>query len=93
MSEWTKNGKRNFVVKVPKSHHVKEFELLLKQMLIHYQVPVKTEVQEIPIEIRCKCGYSGEAKSSDPSDTIRILCPSCNKTYGKVISGKNIEVV
>ena len=93
MTEWTKNGKKNFVVKVPKSHHVKEFEILLKQMLIHYQVPVRTEVQEIPIEIKCKCGYNGGAKSSDPADSIRILCPSCNKNHGKIIIGKNIEVI
>lgn len=93
MTEWTKNGKKSFVVKVPKSHHVKEFELLLRQMLIHYQVPVKTEVQEIPIEIKCKCGYNGQAKTSDPVDAIKVLCPSCNKNSGKIISGKNIEVV
>jgi Zn finger protein HypA/HybF involved in hydrogenase expression len=93
MSEWTKNGKRSFTVKVPKSHHIKEFEILLKQMLIHYQVPVKTEVQEIPVEIKCKCGYNGEIKSSSPTDVIRILCPSCNKNHGKITSGKSIEVV
>ncbi|MDI6825610.1 MAG: hypothetical protein QMD36_00210 [Candidatus Aenigmarchaeota archaeon] len=93
MAEWTKNGKKSFIVKVPKSHHIKEFELLLKQMLIHYQVPVKTEVQEIPVEIRCKCGYCGEIKNSDPTEVIRILCPSCKKNHAKVISGKNIEVI
>jgi Zn finger protein HypA/HybF involved in hydrogenase expression len=93
MSEWNKNGKKSFVVKVPKSHHIKEFEILLKQMLIHYQVPVRTEVQEIPIEIKCKCGYSGEAKTSDPTDVIKVLCPSCSKNHGRIISGKNIEVV
>ena len=57
MSEWSKNGKKNFTVKVPDSHKVKEFELLLKQMLNHYQVPVRTSVQEISIEIKCGCGY------------------------------------
>jgi Zn finger protein HypA/HybF involved in hydrogenase expression len=93
MLEWSKNGKKSFIVKVPKSHHVKEFEILLKQMLIHYQVPVKTEVQEIPVEIKCKCGYYGEIKNSDPSQVIKILCPSCNKNHAKIISGKNIEVI
>ncbi len=93
MSEWNKNGKKSFVVKVPKSHHIKEFEILLKQMLIHYQVPVRTEVQEMPVEIKCKCGYSGEAKPSDPTDVIKVLCPSCSKNHGRIISGKNIEVV
>ena len=92
MNQWTKNGKKSFLVKVPKSHHMKEFELLLKQMLIHYQVPVRAEVQEIPVEIECKCGYTGEVKISDPTDAIRIMCPSCNKNHGKVISGKKIEV-
>ena len=93
MTEWTKNGKKNFIVKVPKSHHVKEFELLLKQMLIHYQVPVKTEVQEMPVQIKCKCGYSGEIKNSDPTQVIRVLCPSCSKNLAKVVSGKGIEVI
>lgn len=93
MNEWNKNGKRSFVVKVPKSHHIKEFELLLRQMLIHYQVPVKTEVQEIPVEIKCKCGYNGQIKGSNPEDAIKIMCPSCNKNNGKIIAGKNIEIV
>ena len=79
-------------MKVPKSHHIKEFELLLKQMLIHYQVPVRTQVQEIPVEIKCRCGYVGEARVSDPADVLRIMCPSCNKNKGKVVSGKEIEV-
>jgi len=93
MSEWVKNGKRDFIVKVPKSHHIKEFELLLKQMLIHYQVPVRTTVQEIPVEIECRCGYNGEVKTSNPVDVIRVLCPSCNRKKGKIISGKEIEVI
>lgn len=92
MDKWSKDGKRNFIVKVPKSHHVKEFELLLKQMLIHYQVPVKTEVQETPIEIKCKCGYAGQVKVSGPENSIKIMCPNCNKSNGKIISGKDIEV-
>jgi Zn finger protein HypA/HybF involved in hydrogenase expression len=93
MSEWTKNGKKSFIVKVPKSHHVKEFELLLKQMLIHYQVPVKAIVQEVPVEIKCSCGYTGEVRVSSPEDVIRVMCPNCNKNNGRVFSGKKIEVV
>jgi len=92
MEKWDKEGKRNFTVKVPKSHRIKEFELLLKQMLIHYQVPVKTIVQEVPIEIKCSCGYNGEARITNPENVIRVLCPNCNKNKGKVTSGKNIEV-
>ena len=92
MDKWSKDGKRNFIVKVPKSHHVKEFELLLKQMLIHYQVPVKTEVQEMPIEIKCKCGYAGQVKVSGPENSINIMCPNCNKNNGKIVSGRDIEV-
>ena len=92
MGIWNKDGKRNFTVKVPKSHRIKEFELLLKQMLIHYQVPVKTIVQEVPVEIKCSCGYTGEARMTDPEGAISVLCPNCNKNKGKVISGKDIEV-
>jgi len=92
MSEWTNNGKKSFIVKVPKSHHIKEFELLLKQMLIHYQVPVKAVVREIPVEIKCSCGYNGEIRTSNPEDVFKVLCPNCNKTKGKVILGKEIEV-
>lgn len=93
MAQWTEDGKKNFIVKVPKSHHIKEFEILLKQMLIHYQVPVRTEVLEVPVEIQCKCGYNGEAKISDPSNVLRVLCPKCNKKKGRIISGKKIEVM
>ena len=93
MLKWSRDGKKNFIVRVPKSHRIKEFELLLKQMLIHYQVPVKTVVQEIPVQIKCSCGYEGEAKISDPENVIRVLCPNCNKNRGRVISGKEIEVL
>ena len=92
MSEWSKNGKKNFTVRVPKSHRVKEFEMLLRQMLIHYQVPVRAIVQEVPVEIKCRCGYAGEARVPDPENVIRILCPNCNKKWGRVVSGKEIEV-
>jgi len=92
MGEWTKNGKKSFVVKVPKSHHIKEFELLLKQMLIHYQVPVRTVVQEIPVEIKCSCGFTGEIRTSNPEDVFRVYCPNCNKNKGRIISGGKIEV-
>jgi Zn finger protein HypA/HybF involved in hydrogenase expression len=92
MNDWTKNGKKSFVVKVPKSHHIKEFELLLRQMLIHYQVPVKAAVQEVPVEIKCSCGYSGEIKATTPEDVVKIQCPNCNKNNGKIISGGEIEV-
>jgi len=93
MSDWSKNGKKNFTVRVPKSHRIKEFEMLLKQMLIHYQVPVRVIVQEIPVEIKCRCGYTGEVRVSDPENAIRILCPNCNKNLGRVVSGKKIEVL
>jgi len=92
MNQWTKNGDKNFIVRVPKSHHIKEFELLLRQMLIHYQVPVRTEVEVVPIEIKCRCGFCGEARISDPKDVLRILCPNCNKKWGRITSGKKIEV-
>jgi len=92
MKEWAKNGKRNFIVKVPKSHHVKEFETLLKQMLIHYAVPVRAEVQEIPVTIECECGYVGEVKVSSPEEIKKITCPNCNGN-GKIISGKKIEII
>jgi len=92
MSEWSKAGKKNFTVRVPKSHKLKEFEILLKQMLIHYQVPVRANVQEVPVEIKCSCGYTGEARVPDPENVIKILCPNCNKNKGKIIAGKEIEV-
>lgn len=93
MSKWEKNGDKRFIVKVPKSHHLGKFELLLKQMLIHYQVPVETKVREVPVEIECSCGYRGKAKVSDPENVMKILCPNCDKNNGKVVSGKEIEVL
>jgi len=93
MHQWSEKGKRNFTVKVPKSHRVKEFEILLRQMLIHYQVPVRTIVQEVPVEIKCNCGYNGEARVPNPEEVIRILCPNCNQKKGRIVAGKDIEVV
>ena len=92
MAEWARTGRKNFIVKVPKSHHIKEFQVLLKQMLNHYRVPVKAEVKEIPVEIECGCGYKGKAKISNPSSALKILCPNCNTDHAKIISGKKIEI-
>jgi len=93
MVEWSTNGRKNFTVKVPDSHKVKEFEILLRQMLTHYQVPVRTTVQEVPIEIKCSCGYNGKARVPSPEEAIRVLCPNCNKKKGRIVVGKEIEVV
>lgn len=94
MSLWEKSGKKNFTVRVPQSHRVKEFEVLLKQMLVHYGVPVKVGMEEIPIEIKCNCGYNGAVKVHNPlAGTSNVTCPICKGNRTKVISGNGIEVV
>lgn len=93
MSIWQENGKKDFVVKVPSSHHMKEFETLLRQMLNHYQVPVKAEVMKIPVIIECKCGYSGKVRIPSSPVPLAPVCPDCKGNDAKIIAGKEIEVM
>lgn len=86
------NGKKNFTVRVPSSHDIDEFESMLKQMIKHYEIPVKVDVMEVPIEIECRCGYKGEAKVHKISFSTIIFCPACKKR-ARILSGKRIEIV
>lgn len=85
--------KKNFVIQVPKTHHIKEFEDLLTHMLIQYKVPVKTKVQEVPVEIKCRCGFSGVLRSSGVIPDQKPPCPECKSNRTKIISPINIEIL
>ncbi|KUO40655.1 MAG: hypothetical protein AVW06_02180 [Hadesarchaea archaeon DG-33-1] len=53
-------------------------------------------IARVPILIKCKCGYSGEAKSLDthmPEPELGIACPKCGG-YGTLLtSGTELEIV
>lgn len=87
MEIWQQNKKKNFIVKIPFSHDFKEFKTLLKQMIIHYQLPVRTTIEQAPIEMRCKCGHIWETRVDAES-----LCPKCKNNNIKILSGKEIQV-
>ncbi len=53
-------------------------------------------VVRVPIMIKCKCGYSGEAKSLDthlPEPGLGIACPKCGGHGASLTSGTELEIV
>lgn len=53
-------------------------------------------VVRVPIMIKCKCGYSGEAKSLDthlPEPGLGIACPKCGRHGAALTSGTELEIV
>lgn len=89
MQIWQKNKKKNFIVKIPFFYDYKEFKILLKQMLSHYQVPVSTNIEQIPSEFMCECGHTWKAKTHNNS---QLTCPKCEKNDIKIISREKIQV-
>lgn len=53
-------------------------------------------IVRVPIMIKCKCGYSGEAKSLDihlPEPELGIACPKCGGHGVSLTSGTELEIV
>jgi Zn finger protein HypA/HybF involved in hydrogenase expression len=57
----------------------------------------KFKITQVPLSIKCKCGYSGKADL--PSDThspepeIEILCPRCGGHEISLTSGRELEII
>ncbi len=50
----------------------------------------------VPITIKCKCGYSGNAKSIDthlPDPKLGVACPKCGNHELSITSGQELEIV
>jgi len=53
-------------------------------------------IAKVPITVKCKCGYSGEAKSLDthlPEPELGISCPKCGGHELSITSGQELEVI
>jgi len=53
-------------------------------------------IAKVPITIKCKCGYSGEAKSLDthlPEPELGISCPKCGGHELSITSGQELEII
>ncbi len=53
-------------------------------------------IVKVPIMIKCKCGYSGDAKSLDthlPEPELGIACPKCGGHELSITSGQELEIV
>ena len=53
-------------------------------------------IAKVPITIKCKCGYSGEAKSLDthlPEPELGISCPKCGGHELSITSGQELNVI
>lgn len=53
-------------------------------------------IARVPIMIKCKCGYSGEAKSLDthlPEPELGIACPKCGRHEASLTSGTELEII
>jgi len=53
-------------------------------------------IARVPITIKCKCGYSGEAKSLDthlPEPELGISCPKCGGHELSITSGQEVDII
>ena len=56
----------------------------------------KFNISQIPITIKCRCGYVGEASSIDthiPQPELGIPCPKCGGHEISLTSGQELEIV
>lgn len=56
----------------------------------------KFRISNVPITVRCKCGYAGEAKSLDthlPDPRLGIACPKCGGHDLSITSGQELEII
>lgn len=88
-----KDGKEDFTVRIPSSHSVEEFETLLRGMLNQYQIQVKLKIEEVPVKIKCECGYNGEVKIPSSTVPLNPICPKCGSNDSKIVSGREVEVI
>jgi len=54
------------------------------------------KIARVPIMIKCKCGYSGDAKSLDthlPEPELGIACPKCGGYGAFLTSGTELEII
>jgi len=57
----------------------------------------KFKIARVPLSVKCKCGYSGEADL--PADThlpepeIGVVCPKCGGHNVSLTSGRELEIV
>ncbi len=54
----------------------------------------KFNIEIIPAEIECSCGYKGKISADDELDHYNplILCPSCGKGDFKIIDGRECNI-
>jgi hypothetical protein len=62
-----------------------------KEMLTTLMPDSKITVTEIPLQVKCECGYKGSAPFPPHSLTMRVLCPKCGKET-EIVSGKELSV-
>lgn len=56
----------------------------------------KFNISQVPITIKCGCGYEGSARSIDthlPEPELGIACPKCGGHELKMTSGQELEIV
>ncbi len=56
----------------------------------------KFNISQVPIMIKCECGYEGSARSIDahlPEPELGIACPKCGGHKLTITSGQELEIV
>ena len=48
-------------------------------------------VTEVPLRVKCKCGFEGHALFPPHSLTTRVLCPKCGEE-AEIISGNELGI-
>jgi len=51
---------------------------------------VELTVEEVPVKIRCQCGYTGHVRVLEHVHFVR--CPHCNE-IAEPITGKELEII
>lgn len=51
---------------------------------------IKLEIQEVPVKIRCKCGFAGRVNVMEHIHFVR--CPHCNEIVDP-LTGNEIELI
>ena len=88
----SKNGKKNFLIKVTKNHDTEEIEEMLRNMIEYSGKKINFSIEPVPVIIKCEyCNFVGHVDMPFSTVGFRAICPSCKKNKTKIVS-EEIEV-
>jgi Zn finger protein HypA/HybF involved in hydrogenase expression len=92
LKEIEKFGKKEYLIKVPDWHDIKEFEEMLNFYLKRKGIEIK--IKKISLRIKClNCKWKGKIKLPFSLVKVKIRCPKCKSIKTEIIEGAEIEVI